>query len=251
MANYVFPVADLRISIPGAPIIAAEPVFPFTQVPEVGALGDWILGPDASSLAAFGGDATLTPQAATHVWSPNFVRLKTAGEALVSSIHEAADMTFYFGFRYRVGHGKNSLVVANITPSLSVGGGFAVNNGTDGSLRLATYGPTTNTVNMSPDGGAPPGLVNNDWAIGVVSLSASAVRRKITGSAAAEAALTNPRVLQTQPIAIGNAYFNGNAGYFPIDLDVATFGVIPGYMSLAEIEELYQRLDRRLEARGL
>lgn len=251
MTNFVFPVADLRVAIPGAPIVAAEPVFPYTQVPEVGALGDWIFGPDASSLAAFGGDATLVPQGVSHEWSATSVRVKNAGEALASNIAEGVNMTFFVGFRYRVGHGKNSLVVANITPALTAGGGFALNNGSDGTLRLTTYGAASNQVNMSPDGGVPPNLANNDWAIAIVSFSAAALRRRITGSAAAEAALANPRLLQTQPLAVGNGYFNTNAAYYPVDLDVATFGVLPWFLTLEEIDELYLRIERRMQVRGL
>lgn len=251
MASALFPVVDLRVNIPGAPIISATPAFPYAPEPISGAIGDWILGPDAASLLTFSGSAKLTAQASTHTWAANYVTTKAAGAALVTDIAEADNQTFWCAFRWRNASGKNSIVVGNVG-SVVANGGFGMTNAPDGGLRLTTYGAATNQLNLSQAGGIPVGLADGDWVVAVASLSPTAFTRRMTGSAAFTTTLANARTKHpTNHLALGNAFLTGNAGYTPVDMSAAMFGVINGKLNDAQVDSLYEAIRARMIYRGI
>lgn len=251
MVSALFPVVDLRINIPGAPIIVAAPAFPYAPELIAGALGDWILGPDAASLLPFSGSAKLSAQASTHSWAANYVTTKAAGEALVTNIAEADNQTFWCAFRWRNATGKNSIVVGNVGPAVSTGG-FGMTNAPDGALRLTTYGSAVNQLNLSQAGGIPVGLADGDWVIAVASLSATAFTRRMTGSTVFTTALANARTKHpSNRLALGNAFLTGNAGYTPVDMSAAMFGVINGKLNEAQVDALYEEIRARMNYRGI
>lgn len=251
MVSALFPVVDLRVNIPGAPIISADPAFPYAPEPIAGSAGDWIFGPDAASLLPFFGSAKLTPQAATHVWSSNYVTTKASGAALVTDIAEADNQTFWCAFKWRNSTGKNSIVVGNVG-SVVANGGFGMTNATDGALRLTTYGAATNQLNLSQAGGIPSGLVDGDWVVVVASLSATAFTRRMTGSSAFTTTLTNARTKHpTNRLSLGNAFLTGNAGYTPVDMSAAMFGIINEKLDEAQVDAVYEEIRARMSYRGL
>jgi hypothetical protein len=245
----IFPVSSVYKTIPGAPIVAASPLFPYVPIPEVGA-NHWLLGVNADSLIAFGGSATLTAQSTGHSFGDNFVTVPSFGNALVTNIADAVTQSMYAVFRYQPVSAKTSLIVGNISAA-SVGAGVWLEG--NGDIRtVLRSGATPVSINH----GVPSGVMSGDWLF--VGLSKRVVEgnsKTITQIGSVQfngGTWVGTQALGgTSPLAIGNAYAN-TATYTPTPTDFAELIVKSTTNDTSEqMMQIYLRSKKRMASRGI
>lgn len=243
----LFPVLDARVTIPGAPIISATPAFPYTPLPEPGAL-HWLFGGDDSSLIPFGGSGgTLVPQAATHVYGANYVETQAYAQGLVSNFADQAVQTHIAVVRYQPVASKNALLLGNLNAEVN---GWGVWLDSTGKVSTILRGNTP----VLADHGVPAGVSAGDFIFVASSMWVDgAVTRFLTRVAGQvfEGAWTGLRPIGSRAAALGNAY-NSSATYSPAPVRYAESIVFAGASKTAdELALIYARSRRRMTARGI
>jgi len=255
---YPFMVPSRKKTISGAPVLNAYPAFPYVERAVPGASGDWALGGSAASFTPIGGAATLTAQAATHVFGDNYVEMKAYQQGLVTNISETSEVTVWVAWRYIRAGAKTSIVTGNFPNGLA--SGFGITTSTDGGITVTCFRApgTAIVVNLSGGARVPAGLSDGDIIFGAVSLAriiengsevGTRIRVKLSTFAAAETVTTATRVLSTNKLALGDAFFS-SASYTPVDNRVYSFGSLPMETTLDHLDELCERISRRLTERG-
>lgn len=240
-------------AVPGVPVLNPEnlsPVFPVA--PESEALDHFVFGGDIESLTGLKGLLTLSPANAAPSFSDSSLATVAGGlNGLTSNLPEPDVYTQCAVIRYQLVDTDRKLVFGTVQGGSGDGKGIMLNYQESWNFSVLARPNSAAT-------GMPQGAVvgaREGWIFAALAVDSVANKWKVyVGGASQIVEVTPASAYQksTRGLALGNAYYTAAApNTYTRSLSAAEMIVFEGYLSNAELADVYARSKARMAERGI